>query len=203
MAWFSWVFLPSLLAFSVPALFTLDPGILHTTSLIGEFFFFMGFVAQAAILWCLILRRYFSIWYVTVPVALTGLVCWLYDIPNSRLVLEDNFINYYDPRAVSIVIAILMVGLFVPVGIYFIRAASFQNGMKATATSFMLGLMYVGIGLSTASQELIARQLLTPYSAVVNLIIAAFLLTALLLPWKLSVKLPAPVQQPQAPLKPL
>ncbi|HEX5744550.1 MAG TPA: hypothetical protein VFX84_03835, partial [Candidatus Saccharimonadales bacterium] len=39
MAWFSWVFLPCLLAFSVPAIFTLDPGIIRTTSLIGELFF--------------------------------------------------------------------------------------------------------------------------------------------------------------------
>lgn len=203
MAWFSWVFLPCLLAFSVPALFTLDHDVLRATSLIGEFFFFMGLVTQAAILWCLILRRYCSIWYVTVPAAIAGLACWLYDVPNSRIVLSDNFINYYDPRPVSIVIAVMVVALFVPVGIYFIRAASLQAGAKATVTSFMLGIMYVGIGLSIASEELIARQLLTPAAAIVNLLIATMLLTALILPWQLRVKLPAPIQKPEAPLKPL
>jgi hypothetical protein len=199
MAWFSWVFLPCLLAFSVPALFTLDPDILRITSLIGEFFFFMGLVTQAAILWCLILRRYFSIWYATMPVAIIGIACWLYDVPRSQLTLEHNFINYYDPRAVSIIIAILMVSLFVPVGIYFIRAAGKQSGAKATVTSFALGMMYVGIGLSTASEELLARQLLTPYSAIVNLLIAAMLLVALILPWRLTVKLPAPIQAAAPP----
>lgn len=202
MAWFSWVFLPCLLAFSVPALFTLDPGTILTTSLIGEFFFFMGLVAQSAILWFLILRRYVPVYYVTVPTALIGAACWLYDIPNSRIVLEQGFINYYDPRIVSIIIAVMMTVLFVPVGVYFIRAASMQSSLKATIASFALGMMYIGIGLSTASEELIARQLLTPYSAVVNLIIAAVVLVSLLLPWRLSVKLPAPVQT-QAPPKPL
>jgi hypothetical protein len=196
MAWFSWVFLPCLLAFSVPALFTLDPGIIRTTSLIGEFFFFMGLVTQSAILWFLILRRYMPIYYVTGPTAALGTACWLYDIARSRVVLEQGFINYYDPRIVSIIIALMMTALFVPVGVYFIRAASLQSSFKATIASFALGMMYIGIGLSTASEELIARQLLTPYSAVVNLIIAAFVLLALLLPWKFNVRLPAPVRVP-------
>jgi hypothetical protein len=203
MAWFSWVFLPCLLAFSVPALFTLDVDVLHKTSLIGELFFFMGLATQAAILWCLLLRRYCSIWWVTVPTALIGLACWTYDISGSRIVLSDNFINYYDPRIVSFVIAALVIVLFVPVGIYFIRAASLQNSMKTAVTSFALGLMYVGIGLSIASEEIIARQLLTPAAAIANLVIASLLLVALVLPWHLRVRLPAPIQKPEVPLKSL
>lgn len=202
MAWFSWVFLPCLLAFSVPPIFTLDPDILRTTSLIGEFFFYTGLVAQAAILWCLILRRYFPIYYATVPIALVSLAIWAYDIPRSQIVLSSNFVNYYDPRIISIAIAMLMIILFVPVGIYFIRAASWQSGLKATVTSFVLGMMYAGIGLSVASEELIARQLVTPASAIVNLLIAVMLLTALLAPWQLGVKLPAQAQA-SAPPKPM
>lgn len=194
MAWFSWVFLPCLLAFSLPAVFTLDPDVLRITSLVGEFFFFAGLVTQAAILWCLILRRYCSIYLVTVPVGLIGLACWLYDVGHSKLVVGDNFINYYDPRVISFVIAILMIGLFVPVGIYFLRAASLQVGAKATVTSFMMGLMYVGIGLSTGSQEIFSRQLVTPTAAIINLGIAVLLLFALLMPWQLGVKLPGQVQ---------
>lgn len=201
MVWFSLVFLPCLLAFSVPALFTLDPGILRTTSLIGEFFFWAGLVTQAAILWCLILRRYFSIYYATVPVAIVGLACWLYDTSRSWLFLSHGFINYYDPRIISFVIATMMVALFVPVGMYFIRAASEQAGLKATATSLALGMMYVGIGLSSASEEVFSKQLITPASAVFNLFIAVIVLAALVMPWRLSVRLPAQVQA-TAPPKP-
>ncbi len=120
MAWFSWIYLPCLLAFAIPPIFTLDPDILRKASLVGEFFFWIGFVTQAAILWCLILRRYFSIYYATVPTALIGLACFIYDIPRSHTVVSGNFINYYEPRIVSLTVAVLMIALFVPVGAYFI-----------------------------------------------------------------------------------
>lgn len=202
MVWFSLAFLPCLMFFSVPALFSLDHGVLLTTSIIGEFFFWAGLVTQAAILWCLVLRRYFSIYYAIVPVAAIALVCWLYDAPRSWLFLSHGFINYYDPRVTSFVIAVMMAGLFVPVGLYFIHAVSGQTGLKAKVTSFALGLMYVGIGLSAASEEVFARQLITSASAVFNLFIAAIVLVALVLPWRLSVRLPAQVQAP-APPKPM
>ena len=202
MAWFSWVFLPCLLAFAIPPIFTLDHDVLLKTSFVGEAFFWGGLVAQAAILWCLILRRYVSIYYATIPVALIGTACWIYNLPRASLALSDNFINYYEPYIICVVIAVLMIILFVPVGIYFIRAASWQSGLKATVTSFVLGMMYVGIGLSIASEELIAKELVTPASAVVNLLIAVMLLTALLAPWKLGVQLPAQAQAP-APPKPM
>jgi hypothetical protein len=196
MTWFSAVFFISLIAFSVPALFTLDPDNLRTTYLVGEFFFYAGMVTQAAIMWCLVLRRHFSIYYVTVPVAALALVAWLYDIPHSRLSLAHNFITYLDPQPVPWVITMMMTGLFVPVGVYFLRAAFRQTGVKATVISFVLGMMYVGIGFSTGSQELINGQIISPASAIVNLIISAMLLTALVMPWQLSVKLPGQVESP-------
>jgi hypothetical protein len=64
-------------------------------------------------------------------------------------------------------------------------------------------MMYVGIGLSIASEEVIARQLLTPAASIVDLLIGVMLLTALILPWRLSVNLPAqPQVQPQPALPP-
>ncbi len=67
-------------------------------------------------------------------------------------------------------------------------------------------MMYAGMGLSIASQEIVSRQLVTPSAAVVDLIIGLMLFIALIIPWRLSVKLPAPVQTavpPPAPPKPM
>jgi len=196
MAWFGFVFGISLITFSVPSLFSLDPGTLRTSYIIGEFFFYIGMVTQAAIMWCLVLRRYFSIYYVTVPVATLVLAAWLYDIPRVRLSLAHNFITYYDPRPIPWAIIMLMIGLFVPVGAYFIRAASRQIGPKATVTSFVLGMMYVGIGLSTGSEELVTGQIISPASAIVNILISAMLLIALVMPWQLKVMLPGQAGSP-------
>jgi len=194
MTWFGFVFVISLLAFSVPSFFTLDINILHKTYSVGEFFFFGGMVTQAAILWCLVLRPYMSVYIVTLSVAVMGLITWLYDVTHTRLSLSHGFVTYLDPRVSTWVIILMMIGLFVPVGVYFIRAASHQLGTKATVTSFVLGTMYAGFGLSAASQELINGQIISPLSAIVNLIISGMLLVALVLPWQLSVKLPAPVR---------
>jgi len=56
--------------------------------------------------------------------------------------------------------------------------------------------MYAGFGLSAASQELINGQIVSPSSAIVDLIISGMLLVALVLPWQLSVKLPAQLKSP-------
>jgi hypothetical protein len=194
MAWFGFVFVIALLAFSIPSSFTLNPSTLRITYLVGEFFFFGGMVTQAAILWCLVLRPYFSIYHVTLPVAALGLVSWLYDVPHSRLSLSHNFITYLDTRFSTWVIVVMMIGLFVPVGLYFIRATAHQIGPKATVTSFVLGMMYAGFGLSAASQELISGQIVSPSSAITDIIISAMLLIALVLPWQLSVRLPGQVE---------
>ena len=53
--------------------------------------------------------------------------------------------------------------------------------------------MYAGFGLSAASKELISGQIVSPSSAIPDIIISAMLLTALVLPWQLSVKLPEQV----------
>jgi len=196
MTWFGFVFVLSLLAFSIPSFFTLDTGVLHNTYSIGEFLFFAGMITQAAIMWCLILRRYFSVYLVIVPAALLSLATWLYDVPRSRFSMSHGFIAYSDPKLSTWIIIIMMLGLFVPVGVYFIRAARRQIGAKATVTSFVLGMMYAGFGLSAASQELINGQIVSPASAIVNIIISAMLLVALVLPWHLSVTLSAPVRSP-------
>jgi hypothetical protein len=188
--WFGATFGICLIAFSVPSFFTLDPNTLRTSYLIGEFFFYMGMVTQAAIVWCLVLRRYFSVYYITTPIAVAGFGAWAYDISRAKLSLAHNFITYLLPTPTTWVIIIMMLTLFVPVGLYFIRAAHKQVGLKAIMTSYMLGTMYAGIGLSTSSQELFTRQIISPSSAIVNIVISALLLFALVMPWQLGFRMP-------------
>lgn len=180
----------SLLA--IPAFFTLDPDSLRVTYLIGEFFIYSSAVAQAAILWCLILRFRLSLRAVTVPMALIGLIAWLYALPRSTLRFSDNFINYRDPVFSTVVIGIVLVGLFVPVGLYFLRSAAKQTKPKAILTSLALGLVYVGVGFFTGGLELLAGQVITPKSAIGDL--AFFGIMLAVLAWPRRAKPPAAVQ---------
>jgi hypothetical protein len=171
----------SLLA--IPAFFTLDPGSLRTTYLSGEFFIYSSSVAQAAILWCLILRSHLSIRAVTVPVGLLGLVSWLYALPLSTLRFSSShFINYRDPAFSTAVIGLVLISLFVPVGIYFLRSATKQVKPKAILTSLALGLVYVGVGFFTGGLELVAGQVITPKSAIGDLAFFGIMLAVLAWP---------------------
>jgi hypothetical protein len=175
---------------AVPAFFTLEPGTLRTCFLVGEFFIYGSAIAQAAVLWCLILRTRFSIYYATVPVALLGLVSWLYAIPRSTLQFTtNNFINYRDPIFSTIVVGVVLISLFVPVGIYFLRSASHQAHVKAMLTSLSLGLVYVGIGFFTGGIELLVGQVITPRSAIFDL--AFFIVMFSVLLWPHRAKAPA------------
>src|SRR5680860_330710 len=87
MCWFGVLITISLVFFGLPAFFTLDNQLLHWSYIIGEFFMYLGFIPQAAILWSLVLRRY-SVYAVTIPVAIIGLATWLYATPNSALHLN-------------------------------------------------------------------------------------------------------------------
>jgi len=177
----------SLLA--IPAFFTLNPHSLHVTYIIGEFFIYSSAVAQAAILWCLILRSHLSRRTVTVSIALIGLVSWLYALPRGSLRFSDHFINYRDPVFSTIVIGVVLVGLFVPVGIYFLRSATKQTQPKAILTSLALGLVYVGVGFFTGGLELFAGQVITPKSAIGDL--AFFGIMLAVLAWPRRAKTPA------------
>ena len=171
----------SLLA--VPAFFTLNPDTLRTTYLIGEFFIYCSAVAQSAVLWCLILRTKVSIYYATIPVALLGVASWLYAVPRSTLQFTtNNFINYREPTFSTIVVGVVLISLFVPVGIYFIRSASKQTHIKAILTSLSLGLVYVGIGFFTGGIELLVGQVITPRSAIFDLAFFIVMFSVLLWP---------------------
>lgn len=178
---------------AVPSFFTLDPGILRTTYLIGEAFIYLSMVAQAAVLWCLLLRAHVRIYAVTLPPLLIGVASWLYAIPRSTLQFgTDNFINYRDPTFSTIVIGVVLMTLFVPVGVYFLRSASRQEHAKAILTSLCLGVVYVGIGFFTGAIELLSRQVVTPRSAVFDVAFFFVMFSVLLWPHRVPAKAPAP-----------
>jgi hypothetical protein len=177
---------------AVPAFFTLDTGTLRTAYLAAEFFIYSSLVAQAAIMWCLLLRTRFHIYYAVVPVALLGALSWLYAVPRSTLSLGgNNFINYRDPAFSTVIIGVMLIGLFVPVGLYFLRSASRQGHAKAILTSLCLGLVYVGIGFFTGGIELLSGQVMTPRSAIFDLAFFFVMFSVLLWPHRALAKAPA------------
>jgi hypothetical protein len=106
----------------------------------------------------------------------------LYALPRSTLRFSDNFINYRDPVFSTVVIGIVLVGLFVPVGLYFLRSAAKQTKPKAILTSLALGLVYVGVGFFTGGLELLAGQVITPKSAIGDLAFFGIMLAVLTWP---------------------
>lgn len=181
LAWFGILMGAGQATLSLPGFFTTDIDTLHSAYLIGEALIYSSAVAQAAVLWCLLLRARVPIFAVTLPVAIVGALSWFYAIPRSTLEISDNFINYRDPLLSTIVVGVILVGLFLPVGIYFLRSASQQSHTKAILTSLTLGLVYIGVGIFTGGIELVAGQVITPKSAVFDL--AFFVVMAAILLW--------------------
>jgi hypothetical protein len=165
-AWFSLMIGLSLALFSVPSFFTLNPHTLLNIDLVGEAFFYVGLIFEAAIMWCLILRSYWRMRLLTIPVGIIGLAAWLYAIPHARLLVMDNFITGTNPTFTNWATAVLMVGLFVPVGVYFLRQAPRQNGRKAVFTSAVVGMVYLGTGLIAGGFEIITGELMTRTSVI-------------------------------------
>jgi hypothetical protein len=176
---------------AVPAFFTLDTETLRTAYLTGEFFIYGSAVAQAAILWCLILRSKVSIYAFTVPIALIGFAAWAYAVPRSTLhLVSNNFIQYKDPLFSTIVIGVVLITLFVPVGIYFLRSAAEQTHIKPILTSLSLGVVYIGIGFFTGGIELLTGQVITPRSAIFDLAFFIVMFSVLLWPHRAVAKVP-------------
>lgn len=192
LAWFGLLMGIGQAFLAVPAFFTLDSSLLRTFYLIGEYFIYSSAVAQAAILWCLILRSRAPIYAVTVPIALLGLASWIYALPRSTLHFgANNFIVYRDPLFSTIVIGLVLISLFVPVGIYFLRSASEQTQIKPILTSLSLGLVYVGIGFFTGGIELLTGQVITPRSAIFDLAFFIVMFSVLLWPHRAAARAPA------------
>ena len=181
-AWFGLIMGIAQALFAIPPLFTLDPGALRIFYIVVELFVYASATAQAAILWCLVLRPYVSIYSVVTPVALGGTAAWLLSIPYASVHITNHFIDYSDPLFSTIVIGIMLIGLFVPVGIYFLRTAAGQINLKAKLNSLALGILYVGIGVSTGGLELLTGEVLVRSSAVPDTILFVILLVALLWP---------------------
>ena len=198
--WFALVVSVALFFFSVPSFFTLNLRTLLPLDMAGEGFFYGGMIAQAAIVWCLILRSRVNMYVLTVPVGLISLASWLYAIPRARIFFSaKDFVTYLDPRFSTLVIAGLMIFLFVPVGIYFLRLAPRQSGFKAVLNSVVFGLVYLGIGLINGGFEIATGQVMTPTSVFGIILFFIFLLVVAIWPRpnsKPSVQAPDTAQSP-------
>lgn len=182
MAWFGLTLGMAIAMLAIPSFFTLDPGTLRRFYMVAEFFFYGSMTAQSAILWCLLLRSRFRLYQLAGLVALIGLVAWLNALRLSYVSNVGNFLAFSDPRPLSFVIAGLMIGLFVPVGLYFLKVAPRQKGSKAILTSATFGLVYVGTGLITGGLEIFYSQLMTPGSMAGESVFFTLLLIATLWP---------------------
>ena len=188
LAWFGLLMGIGQALLALPSFITLDTDVLRITYLMAEFMIYGSAVAQAAVLWCLVLRSHVSIYAATVPIGLLGLASWLYAIPRSTLEISDGFINYRDPAFSTAVIGLVLMGLFIPVGIYFLRSARQQTDTKAILTSLTLGLVYIGVGFFTGGIELITGQVITPVSAVFDLAFFTVMAGVLLWPHRAAVR---------------
>lgn len=164
-AWFGLVIGISLLFFSVPSLFTLNTAVLLKWDLVGEILYYSSMVIQAAMVWFLILRKYVPLYAVTVPVALLALSSWVYAIPRAKVAVDNGLYDYLDPRFSTFVLGGLLIGLFLPVGLYFLRMVPRQQGIKSTMNSLIFGLTYVGIGLTTGTIEIITGRVINRSTA--------------------------------------
>jgi hypothetical protein len=88
----------------------------------------------------------------------------------------------------TIIIGVMLIGLFLPVGLYFLRAASQQAQFRGALISLVLGMVYIGIGILTGVVELVAREVITPSSARGDLTFFLVLLAVLL--WPRRIKAP-------------
>lgn len=164
-AWFAMLMGVSLAFFSAPSLFTLNTAVLLKWDLVGEVIYYSSMVAQAAVVWLLMLRRYVPVYAVTVPVALLCLSAWINAVPKASLVLSNDFLDYLDPRYSSLVLGGLLLILFLPVGIYFLRMAPHQQGIKSILNSVIFGLTYIGTSLIAGMIEVVTGKIITPTTA--------------------------------------
>lgn len=182
MYWFGFLMGIALALFGLPSLFTLDEAILHNGYILGEAFMYLSFIPQAAILWSLVLRKYVPVYLVTIPVGLLGLATWLHGTPNSVLALENNFIDYSEPRINTFSLAVLFIVLFIPVGFHFLQATIRQKGFKDRLVTFMLGMVFAGVGISTAGHLLVAGHAVSVASSGGNIVFFIFMLAAIAWP---------------------
>jgi hypothetical protein len=191
-AWFAIMIGISLTFFSLPSLFTLNPAVLLKWDLAGEVLYYGSMVVQAAMVWLLILRRYMSVYAATVPVALLCLSSWIYAIPRARVVASPDFVDYLDPRFSTFVMGGLLLVLFLPVGIYFLRLAPSQHGTKSVLNSLIFGLTYIGVGLTTGLIEIITGKIINRTTAPGLIVFFVALLVIALWPRRGSGAAPPP-----------
>jgi hypothetical protein len=190
-AWFSLIMSLALACFAIPPMFISDLDSLRYAWVIGEFLVYASLIPQAAILWSLVLRSHMSVYVPTVATGLIGLGAWLYAAPNLTLYRENGFIGYNEPLVSALAMALLLGGLFIPVGFHFLRATFRQTEFKGRLTTFVLGIVYIGIGVSTASHLIIIGEVASVASSLGNIIFFSVLLGAIAWPHQAKNKHPA------------
>ncbi len=181
----------ALLFFSVSTFFTLDTDQLRPAWVIGEFLVYASMVPQAMILWALTLRTKVSVYLPAIIAGAIGLGAWLKAAPTLNLYLDDNFIGYDEPRVSSLAMAFLFSVLFIPVGFHFMKATLRQTEFKARLMTFVIGMVYVGTGVSTASHLVVMGQVASATSSIGN--IGFFLVLIVAIAWPRQVKMKSPI----------
>ncbi|MGH7238995.1 MAG: hypothetical protein ACREHG_02900, partial [Candidatus Saccharimonadales bacterium] len=182
MAWFCVAIAVTLSCMSIPSFFTLNLHTLRAFYMVSEVFFYVGMAGQAAIFWCVLLRSYVRLRFVILPILIISVPACVYSFELAYLTHRGNFITYNDPYGSALVIAGMMGGLFIPVGLYFLLTASRQKGHKEALTSMTFGAVYIGVGLVTAVFEIIDAKLMTPKTMFVDLFLFSFLLLSAVWP---------------------
>jgi hypothetical protein len=190
-AWFGMIMGTALLFFSVPTFFLLDTEQLRPAWVIGEFLVYSSLVVQAMILWALTLRTKVSVYLPAIAAGIVGFASWANAAPHLTLYLDTNFIGYNEPRLSTLGMALLFSVLFIPVGFHFMKATLRQNEFKARLMTFVLGMVYVGTGVSTASHLIAIGQVASITSSLGNLGFFLILLGATAWPRRAKIKTPA------------
>lgn len=187
--WFSVLVATALVFFSVPVLFTLDTAKLRYAWVAGEFFVYLALIAQAAILWQLTLRTRVSVYVPTIITGVIGLGAWLNAAPNLTLSLRGNFISYSESGISTFAMALLIGGLYIPVGLHFLRSTLRQTDFKSRLNTFTIGMVYTGIAISITAHLLFYGQVASPVASYGNL--AFFIVLLAVMAWPR----PAPAKQ--------
>lgn len=189
--WFAIIMSLALGCFSISTIITLDPDKLRYSWIAGEFLVYAGLIPQAAIFWALVLRSKVSVYALTIPTAIIGFIGWILSAPNITLHLEGNFMAYSEPRISNFIMAFLLGITFIPAGFYFLKSVMRQVEFKDKLITFVLGLVYIGIGASTASHLIVYGQVASPISSWGNLVFFIVLFAVIAWPKRAKIKVPA------------
>lgn len=116
------------------------------------------------------LRTKLSLLATVFPYIIVGLASWLYSVPRATITLNNDFLLYKDPHAATIVIGLILLSLFLPVGFYFLRSGLRQHQLRGTLISLVMGLVYIAVGILTGGVELFYGEVVTHTTAILAMV---------------------------------